>query len=331
MDEPWFGTACDGSDADLCQEGTLVCGAGVQACSDATGDSAEVCNDMDDDCDGSVDEGVGDIRYEDDDDDGFGNPDVFERFCEPVSGYVDDSSDCDDSDDEVNPRAADLCDGIDNDCSVETADGDDEPWLGRGCDGSDEDMCMEGTYVCVEGARMCSDETGDAAEICNDRDDDCDGDIDEDLDGDPVLGDGEDLPDEWDGPIIAAYPDIAVASFEGRIASGGDADWFAVQATEDLIDVCTDDPGDEPIKGTATVTAPAGVALELCACWSSDEVECELSERVCVNVPAGSSRSVETRMAMTCGAPDVGLLDMSVTGRGGTSCEPYTLDFRIRE
>jgi hypothetical protein len=51
------GTACDGPDTDLCKEGVIACdtGGGTK-CTDATGDSVEACNGLDDDCDGSVDE-----------------------------------------------------------------------------------------------------------------------------------------------------------------------------------------------------------------------------------------------------------------------------------
>ena len=50
------GAACDGADADLCNEGTYSCSSGAQACSDTSGDTVEVCNGADDDCDGEIDE-----------------------------------------------------------------------------------------------------------------------------------------------------------------------------------------------------------------------------------------------------------------------------------
>jgi len=51
------GTPCDGPDADLCKEGTFAC-ASTPRCSDTTGDRVELCNGVDDDCDGGVDEGL---------------------------------------------------------------------------------------------------------------------------------------------------------------------------------------------------------------------------------------------------------------------------------
>jgi len=54
--ESWYGTACDGPDTDLCNEGTHGCTGGAQSCSDSTGNTVEVCNDtLDNDCDGATD------------------------------------------------------------------------------------------------------------------------------------------------------------------------------------------------------------------------------------------------------------------------------------
>jgi hypothetical protein len=53
------GGGCDGNDADLCNEGTWQCsGPNAIFCSDATANNQETCNSVDDDCDGTVDEGT---------------------------------------------------------------------------------------------------------------------------------------------------------------------------------------------------------------------------------------------------------------------------------
>ncbi len=58
--------------------------------------------------------------FVDNDGDGFGNPEVFIFSCEPTApeGFASLPTDCDDSDELVNPDAAEVpCDGIDNNCN----------------------------------------------------------------------------------------------------------------------------------------------------------------------------------------------------------------------
>jgi hypothetical protein len=79
----------------------------------------EACNDIDDDCDGDVDEAgaTGETTwYYDGDGDGYGDRRVTEDACEAPAGYVDDADDCDDGDADVHPRATESCDARDEDC-----------------------------------------------------------------------------------------------------------------------------------------------------------------------------------------------------------------------
>lgn len=50
-----LGDLCDGEDDDYCQEGRMRCTLGEWHCSDKTSDNVEACNEIDDDCDGVVD------------------------------------------------------------------------------------------------------------------------------------------------------------------------------------------------------------------------------------------------------------------------------------
>lgn len=84
--------------------------------------STEVCNGVDDDCDGSIDEDASDIGtwYADDDADSYG--DLAEPLveCEAPAGFVADGTDCNDDDPAINPGAAEgggnevdeNCDGV---------------------------------------------------------------------------------------------------------------------------------------------------------------------------------------------------------------------------
>ncbi len=93
----------------------------------------ELCNGVDDDCDGSTDEGVENTYYRDADGDSYGNALVTDDACSAPSGYVSDDTDCDDSDATSYPGAEESYDGADNDCDGTV---DDTAWSGTGADGS---------------------------------------------------------------------------------------------------------------------------------------------------------------------------------------------------
>ncbi len=83
--------------------------------------AAEICDTIDNDCDGAVDDDDGDLTdgdtwWWDGDLDGYGDSAVSTVACEEPSGYVDDGSDCDDGDANINPDASETCDGEDDDC-----------------------------------------------------------------------------------------------------------------------------------------------------------------------------------------------------------------------
>ncbi|MFH1466906.1 MAG: putative metal-binding motif-containing protein, partial [Pseudomonadota bacterium] len=76
----------------------------------------EVCNEVDDDCDGAVDEDLGGTWYRDADGDGYGDPAMESVGCAPDSGWVADGSDCDDANSRIHPAADERCNGYDDDC-----------------------------------------------------------------------------------------------------------------------------------------------------------------------------------------------------------------------
>jgi large repetitive protein len=84
----------------------------------------EVCNDIDDDCDGLIDDsddsvdavGTGTEFYADTDGDTFGDAANTTWACDQPSGHVTDNTDCDDGAGATYPGADEFCDGVDTDC-----------------------------------------------------------------------------------------------------------------------------------------------------------------------------------------------------------------------
>src|SRR5262249_49140419 len=72
-----------------CHPGTQVCGTGAWGtCTGSVSPSSESCNGVDDNCDGTVDEGVQLTFYRDMDGDGYGATSVTTMACSPPPGYV---------------------------------------------------------------------------------------------------------------------------------------------------------------------------------------------------------------------------------------------------
>ncbi len=87
---------------------------------DVNPNGLEVCNELDDDCDGGIDEDVTTTFYSDLDGDGYGTPDGTTSACALPENYAFTGDDCDDALAEVNPGAEEICDdGLDNDCDGE--------------------------------------------------------------------------------------------------------------------------------------------------------------------------------------------------------------------
>ncbi|MBM3428033.1 MAG: T9SS type B sorting domain-containing protein, partial [Bacteroidetes bacterium] len=181
--------------------------------------ATEICNEVDDDCDGVIDEGVQGTYYADTDNDGFGDVNSILVACTMPLGYVVNDADCDDTqltyldvdqdgygvgnpiacgatnnldcndiNSSMNPGVPEICNGIDDNCSgaideglltTYYIDGDEDTY---GDPNNMIDACTQPAGF-VTNNNDCNDAANWAnpagIEVCNGVDDNCDGVIDE--------------------------------------------------------------------------------------------------------------------------------------------------------
>jgi uncharacterized repeat protein (TIGR01451 family)/MYXO-CTERM domain-containing protein len=229
----------------ICRLGAQLCprldspapGNAFADCAGAVTPQLEVCNGFDDDCNGVVDDAAGGC----------------DRACIPRP--------------EVCNGADDDCDGVVDD---EVAGADDACIEGYPPDRAGVGQCRAGRKRCLVGAFRCEGEVGPSAEICDGKDNDCDGEVDT----------AAPCPDTFACAMGACQPICANQEFACAVDR-----------------VCLD---------TATLSPCARADRVGCSCLPNPclQAGCDPGRAVC-RVDQGSARCVDRCQEVTCPAGTV--------------------------
>ncbi|MCB9668568.1 MAG: putative metal-binding motif-containing protein [Alphaproteobacteria bacterium] len=222
--------------------------------------ATDICDGIDQDCDGALDDDSQvTLYFLDLDGDGAGAPGTGFESCGDIPGAVLDDDDCNDADPGIRPGVEDLCDGVDQDCDQDIdedaprqvwyPDDDDDNW----------GLTSQGVLSCAQPPGHV-DDPGDCddadpsvhpgqVDACNATDDDCDGAADEDATFSVWYPDAD--GDLW-GLTTAGV--LACAQPAGHQPDGGDCDDTDGAVHPGVVDLCdgTDSDCDGQIDDDAT-------------------------------------------------------------------------------
>ncbi|HNC97641.1 MAG TPA: putative metal-binding motif-containing protein, partial [Myxococcota bacterium] len=236
-------------------------------------DAPELCDGVDNNCSGAVDEGVLNTYYLDQDGDGYGVEAV--EGCSAPEGAVELDGDCDDDAPATHPEAPEVCDGADNNCNDEVdEEAEDAPlWYGDADGDGYGESLVGASCVAPEGSAEqggdCDDQRSDihpgaTEEDCADPTDyNCDGSVayaDGDADGFAACNDCNDA-DATVSPTAVESCNSRDDNCDGDIDEGLDLPWY--------LDGDGDGYGDAASL-LAACSAPVGTVADATDCDDAD-------------------------------------------------------------
>ncbi len=319
-----FGQATVAAEACEAPEGMVQNGGD---CDDADGEifpgALEICDEIDNDCDGEVDDGLGSWWYSDTDQDGYGDVNTAQQTCDAPDGSVLIGGDCDDGNALVFPGAIEECDGIDNNCNGELDETGSLTWFydddGDGYGDLNVTMisCVQPTDY-VANSDDCDDldptENPDADEICDWEDNNCNGILDENaIDGTVWYIDGDS-----DGFGSASATMSSCTQPVGYASNTNDCDDTRFETSPVALEFCngidddcdgsvdegsvdfqvfyTDADGDgygDPFQPVQACSLPAGAVTNAQDCNDSDATVYPYATEICNGVDDNCNQSVD--------------------------------------
>lgn len=299
--------------------------------------AAEVCDSIDNNCDGNVDTDspLAITWYGDVDGDGFTGEGFTLISCEIPPGFTAEPTDCDDSNSAINPEATEYCNGTDDNCNGEIdedgaiggtvyfTDGD-----GDGYGNPDAPVSQCSQSGSATNQSDCDDTRAEsfpgADEVCDARDNDCDGDIDEeaadtrtfyaDSDSDGY-GDPDDTVEGCEAPSGYVDSDEDCDDSDVTIYPGS----VRLEVPQDGIDVDCDG------RDFCTDLSCDGRPDVLLPLWVDDDDSYELDSPLYLSSNLTASVSIETTGVLAGDSYDLnsdGYRDVVLaTGYDGATCE----------
>jgi MYXO-CTERM domain-containing protein len=303
-----IGLPC-GSSIGTCKPGMTACVSGAITCQGGVGPTKEICDGLDNDCNGLVDDGtLADAPP---------NPGCWDlpgnccsytgavgttTWCPPSGGGV--TASCTGLGTLTSPclagalacagsqgwvckgsrdPTAEVCNGIDDNCNGVIDEGPLPPPVGLAC-GSNIGACVPGVNVCVNGEVVCNGK-GPTPEVCNGIDDNCNGVIDENIPGTgvacPVMYDTTAYPGNRNFPPCHPGVTQCNGALGLIVCLGGVGPQPEVcNGVDDNCNGVVDEMGTPPngITGTANPTDPTEVIGQQCG---SDVGVCKYGAWAC--------------------------------------------------